>query len=79
MQGYNCEGSIDSSYGASAYSTCGTASSVGAPDTGFFQPLFASGSLEIALPLISAVLLAVIATAAVKRRKKRAAERSIDA
>lgn len=72
MQGYNCTGSVDSSYGASAYSTC--TSQVGAPETGFFQPLFASAALQIALPLVAAIALTLVATIVVRRRKKRSAK-----
>lgn len=77
MQEYNCNGSIDSSYGASAYSTC--SAEVGAPSTGFFQPFFSGGSFEILLPLAMSVVFAAVATIVVKRRKKRSNNQSTDA
>lgn len=68
MQEYNCQGSVDSSYGASAYSTC--TSQVGAPDTGALQSFLASGSLGIILPLGVVVILVSVITI-VRRRKAR--------
>ncbi len=76
MQDYNCNGSIDSSYGASAYSTC--TSTVGAPDTGTAQATIASGGFTVLLPVAIALILVTIASIIMRRKKKRS-RRSTDA
>jgi len=69
MANYNCSDSINDAYGAGNYGTC-TGQSVGAPDTGVFQQFVSSGSFTIVAPLIAAVVVVVIATIAVRLRKK---------
>jgi hypothetical protein len=66
---YNCVGATDSSYGAGNYSTCTTGQTVGAPNTGLFGQFLGSGSLTILVPFIVAIVIVVIATVFVKRRK----------
>ena len=68
MQGYNCSESTQNSYGASAYGSCAQPS-IGAPDTGSFQAMFASAQLEILLPLAAMIVLTIIATLLVRRKK----------
>jgi len=69
MATYNCSDATNSAYGASAYGTC-TGQSVGAPNTGVFQEIMSGGSFTILAPLAIAVVAVVIASFAIKRRKK---------
>lgn len=70
MATYNCTDSSSNSYGAGAFGTCASETqSVGAPNTGVFQELVSSGSFTIVTPLIVSVIVVVIATFVVKRRK----------
>lgn len=77
MQDYNCTGSIDSSYGASAYGTCTT--QVGVPNTGPFQSFYTSPWLDIALPVLGIMIITVASVLIAKYRKKRATNNSTDA
>lgn len=69
MQGYNCNSSQYSAYGSGTYGTC-TNQSVGAPNTGVFQEIVSSGSFTIIAPLVTAVIVVVIATVVMNFRKR---------
>lgn len=77
MQDYNCTGSIDSSYGASAYGTCAT--QVGVPNTGPFQSFYTSPWLDVALPVIGIVIITATSILIAKWRRKRRTDDSTDA
>lgn len=71
MAEYSCADSANSAYGSGAYGTCSEQTqSVGAPNTGVFQELTSSGAFAITLPLIASIIVVVIATVLVKRRKQ---------
>ncbi len=67
MATYNCADSADNAYGSGSFGTCTT---VGAPDTGVFQQLVSSGSFTIIAPLVVAIVVVVIASLAIRLRKK---------
>lgn len=69
MATYNCTDSTSNAYGSGSYGTCAT-TSVGAPDTGFFQSIVSGGSFTILVPLVVAVIVTVVATIVIGRRKK---------
>ena len=66
MENYNCQGSIDSTYGAAAYGSC--TPTVGAPNTGV-QAFMTSSSLFIILPLAFLIFL-TLTTIAIKKYKR---------
>lgn len=66
---YNCSDSANQAYGAGNYSTC-DATAIGAPDTGFFAAV-TSGAVGIMLPLVGVILLVILASLFVKRKKAR--------
>jgi hypothetical protein len=69
MATYNCTDSTNNAYGSGSYGTCET-TSVGAPDTGFFQSIVSGGSFTILAPLAVAIVVTIIATIIIGRRKK---------
>lgn len=80
-QVYNCSDSTNSAYGASNYGTCETGTntttpnpgtqttSVGAPNTGFFQQIISGGTFSILLPVAIAIILVVISTIIVRKKR----------
>lgn len=73
MESYNCVNSSDSAYGAGDYGTCsGQTQSVGVPNTGTFEQFVSSGSFTIVLPLLAAIIIVLIATVAMRMRKRKA-------
>lgn len=76
-QTYNCSDSANSAYGAGAYGTCettatggtGTTTTVGAPNTGFFQQVVSGGTFSILLPIALAIVLVVISTFVVRKKR----------
>lgn len=66
MANYNCTGSPDNAYGAGAYDTC-TAPS--APNTGYFQQITDSASFAIIAPLVTMIVVAIIASFVVRRKR----------
>lgn len=69
MATYNCSDSPASAYGNGGYGTC---LEVGAPDTGVFQQFMSSGSFTIVAPLMAAIVVTLITTVIVRRRKSHA-------
>jgi hypothetical protein len=67
MATYNCADSTNSAYGAASYGTCTT--QVGAPNTGIFQQFLAGGSFTILAPLTAAIILVLVASVVIHRRK----------
>lgn len=77
MDSYNCSGADNSAYGAGNFGTCDgqpgqtITGAPGAPNTGFLmQELAASPAGIILIPLLAAIVIAVIATVIVKLRKR---------
>lgn len=80
-QVYNCSDSTNSAYGASNYGTCETAAdggssnpgtqttTAGAPNTGFFQQVVSGGTFSILLPVAIAIILAIISTIIVRKKR----------
>lgn len=79
-QVYNCSDSTNSAYGASDYGTCetgatggstnpGTQTTVGAPNTGFFQQIVSGGTFSILLPVAIAIILVIISTFIVRKKR----------
>lgn len=69
MDSYNCQNATQSAYGSGGYGTCST---VGAPNTGFFNEMAQNGSLIFILPIAFAVIAtsaALIYSALRKRRQ----------
>lgn len=67
MATYNCSDSTSSAYGEGGYGTC---TSVGAPNTGFFQQFIDGGSFTLIAPLAGAIMLAIVASFVVRRRRQ---------
>ncbi|HCH34698.1 MAG: hypothetical protein UY35_C0007G0044 [Candidatus Saccharibacteria bacterium GW2011_GWC2_48_9] len=80
---YNCSDSPNSAYGAAAYGTCETSTSsgtgtdtdsstegtsLGAPNTGFLQQLYAGGSFTILAPLVLVIVLVAISAVVLKKK-----------
>ena len=79
-QVYNCSDSTNSAYGASNYGTCETAAggssnpgtqttTAGAPNTGLFQQVVSGGTFSILLPVAIAIILAIISTIIVRKKR----------
>lgn len=68
MDAYNCNGSIDNSYGAGAYNTCTT--TVGSPNTGVQA---VTPYITFFLPLTFLIVIIIIAIVVMHMRKKRKA------
>ena len=68
MATYNCTDNTNNAYGAGAFGTC-TGQSVGAPNTGVFEQIVSSGTFTIGVPLAVAIILVVVASLIVRRRK----------
>ncbi len=69
MANYNCTGSPDNAYGAGAYDTC-TTEAAGAPNTGYFQQVTDSASFTIIAPLVTMIVVALIASFVVRKRTR---------
>jgi hypothetical protein len=69
MANYNCSDSTNSAYGDSSYGTC-SSQTVGAPNTGVFEQIISGGNFTIILPLIVAIIVVVIASVTLSRRKQ---------
>jgi hypothetical protein len=69
MATYNCSDSTSNAYGEGAYGTCST-QTVGAPNTGVFEQVISSGTFTIIAPLVTAIVVVVIASLVIRRRKQ---------
>lgn len=70
MQNYNCDSSVDNSYGATSYGNC--TSQVGVPNTGLPAALASGLWLEAGLGAIGLALIIIAVAMGAKRRKRQA-------
>ncbi|MDB5176629.1 MAG: hypothetical protein JWN75_297 [Candidatus Saccharibacteria bacterium] len=69
MATYNCADSSSNAYGDGSFGTCST-QTVGAPNTGVFEQIISGGSFTIIAPLVTAIIVVVIASLIVRRQRK---------
>lgn len=66
---YNCIGSDNGAYGAGDFGLC-NGQAVGAPNTGVFWQSVDGAAFTIIAPLVVSIVVVVIASVFIKRRRK---------